>query len=126
VYAESDENGVHAHPVADHLLLVLDGEATFLDAGGNETVIGVYEGMMVPRGTAYALPSSGLGNSVMVRVGAPTDSQLAAAGSVTFRGVPSSILSASPSTARKRKAGRPPTKGAPWPANPIPGRFFTS
>ena len=35
VYAEGGENGVHAHADEDHLFLVLDGEATFVDAEGS-------------------------------------------------------------------------------------------
>jgi mannose-6-phosphate isomerase-like protein (cupin superfamily) len=126
VYAEGGENGVHAHPLEDHMFLVLDGEATFVDAEGNETVVGAYEGMMVPRGSAYAFRSSGSGCLVMVRVGAPIDSQLADEGSSSLLGIPASIQrrvavdgADAPGLARSNKTGAVP-------GVPIPGRFFPS
>lgn len=73
IYADGGENGLHAHPAEDHLFLVLDGEATFYDDAGTETVVTRYEGMIVPRGAFYRFRSTGPGNLVMVRVGAPAD-----------------------------------------------------
>lgn len=73
IYAEGGENGLHAHSAEDHLFFILDGEATFLDASGRETVIGRGEGMVVPRQTLYCFRSTGATNLVMLRVGAPTD-----------------------------------------------------
>jgi mannose-6-phosphate isomerase-like protein (cupin superfamily) len=76
VYAEGGENGVHAHPLEDHLFFVLAGEATFIGPHDETQVVGPYEGMLVPRGTLYAFRSTGTRNLVMLRVGAPTDTTL--------------------------------------------------
>jgi mannose-6-phosphate isomerase-like protein (cupin superfamily) len=79
VYAEGGENGIHAHPNEDHMFFVLAGEATFLAPDERETVVGPYQGIMMPRGAAYAFRSSGSHNLVMLRVGAPTDTAMIAA-----------------------------------------------
>jgi len=71
VYAEGGENQLHAHPVEDHLFIVLAGQATFVDADGEETVVEAFEGMVIPHAVVYAFRSTGEENLVMVRVGAP-------------------------------------------------------
>jgi mannose-6-phosphate isomerase-like protein (cupin superfamily) len=78
VYARGGENGVHSHPDEDHLFFVLAGRATFVDPDDRETVVGPYEGIMLPRGTAYAFRSSADENLVLLRVGAPRDTALVA------------------------------------------------
>jgi mannose-6-phosphate isomerase-like protein (cupin superfamily) len=70
VYAEGGENGLHAHHDEDHSFVVLDGQATFYDKDGNETVVRRYEGIMIPKGTFYRFLSSGTTNLVLLRVGA--------------------------------------------------------
>ncbi len=69
VYAEGGENQVHAHLDHDHSFVVLEGEATFYDKDGNETVIGPYRGIMLPRGTHYSFTNTGEGNLVLIRAG---------------------------------------------------------
>jgi mannose-6-phosphate isomerase-like protein (cupin superfamily) len=94
VYAEGGENGVHAHPNEDHLFFVLAGEATFINPDERETVVGPYEGIMLPRGTAYAFRSSGNHNLVMIRVGAPSDTALIASDPTEVlpgQGIPAAI-----------------------------------
>ena len=73
VYADGGENALHAHGAEDHLFFVLDGSATFTDGNGIETVVGRYEGMVVPRDALYMFRCSGEGNLVMIRIGAPAD-----------------------------------------------------
>ena len=69
VYAEGGENTLHAHLDHDHSFVVLDGQATFTDSDGNETVLGKYEGIMLPRGTHYCFGNTGEGNLVILRAG---------------------------------------------------------
>ena len=120
VYAEGGENGVHAHPYEDHLFLVLAGEATFIDDAGTETVVGVHEGMVVPRSTHYAFHSSGEGNLVLLRVGSPADSSLIEEGEQEEHlGIPASVVG---------RIGVQPlsadNKTGAVPGVPIPGQFF--
>jgi mannose-6-phosphate isomerase-like protein (cupin superfamily) len=127
VYAEGGENGVHAHPVEDHLFFVLAGEATFVDAEGGETVVGPYDGMLVPRGVAYAFKSTGNTNLVMVRVGAPTDTTLLDDRSIEEakgHGIPRPIAQRvgvdggpAPGLSEANKTGA-------IPGVPVPGRMF--
>jgi mannose-6-phosphate isomerase-like protein (cupin superfamily) len=69
VYAEGGENVLHAHLDHDHAFVVLEGEATFQDRDGDETVVGRFEGIMLPRGTHYRFSNSGDGNLVLLRSG---------------------------------------------------------
>ena len=122
VYSEGGENGVHAHPYEDHLFLVLAGEATFIDDAGTETVVGVHEGMVVPRSTYYAFHSSGEGNLVLLRVGSPADSSLIEEGEQEEHlGIPASVVA---------RIGVQPlsadNKTGAVPGVPIPGQFFGS
>lgn len=81
VYAEGGENTHHAHPNEDHAFVVLDGQATFRlprDPKGDpddveEVVLGVNDGIMLPRNTYYSFENSGDGNLAMLRVGASTN-----------------------------------------------------
>ena len=126
VYAEGGENGVHAHPDEDHLFVVLDGEATFVDVEGDLTVVGALEGMMVPRGAAYAFRSTGDGNLVMLRVGAPVDPALADWDDVNPEtGIPDDMMRRTTSDGAPAE-GRDPAvnKTGALPGVPIPGRFF--
>ena len=70
VYAEGGENGLHTHHDEDHAFVVLQGEATFHDETGKETVVKTNEGIMLPRGAYYYFQSSGDENLVLLRVGA--------------------------------------------------------
>jgi mannose-6-phosphate isomerase-like protein (cupin superfamily) len=70
VYAEGGENGLHTHLDEDHAFVVLQGQATFHDEHGTDTVVNKYEGIMLPRGAYYHFTSTGDENLVLVRVGA--------------------------------------------------------
>src|SRR5690348_15958915 len=59
VYAEGGENTLHAHTTNDHLHMVLEGQATFYDEEGNETVANKFEGMFLPKGAFYYFKSTG-------------------------------------------------------------------
>jgi mannose-6-phosphate isomerase-like protein (cupin superfamily) len=70
VYAQGGENGLHTHNDEDHAFVVLQGQATFHDEAGNSTVVGKYQGIMLPRGAYYYFESSGDDNLVLLRAGA--------------------------------------------------------
>lgn len=70
VYAEGGENALHTHLDEDHTFFVLDGEATFYDPDGRPTVVGRYEGLMIPAGAYYRFQSTGDTNLVLLRFGA--------------------------------------------------------
>jgi mannose-6-phosphate isomerase-like protein (cupin superfamily) len=70
VYSEGGENALHTHLHEDHAFIVLEGEATFADRAGNETVVGKYQGISLPRGAFYWFKSTGDTNLVLLRVGA--------------------------------------------------------
>ena len=55
VYAEGGENGLHTHNDEDHAFVILQGQATFHNADGQDTVINKYEGIMLPRGAFYRI-----------------------------------------------------------------------
>jgi mannose-6-phosphate isomerase-like protein (cupin superfamily) len=58
-YAPGRKNTLHTHPGEDHAFVVLDGEATFYDKGGNATVLKKGEGIMLPEGWYYWFQSTG-------------------------------------------------------------------
>ena len=67
VYAEGGENALHTHVKQDHSFFVVAGEATFHDEDDKVTVLGPYEGILLPAGAYYWFQSSGEGNLVMLR-----------------------------------------------------------
>lgn len=72
VYAEGGENALHTHTNEDHVFLVLQGEATFSDEEGTQTVVGKLQGIALPRGAYYWFKSTGDENLVLCRFGAST------------------------------------------------------
>ena len=70
VNAEGGENAIHMHTHEDHAFVVLEGEVTFFDEQGNETTLGQYEGIMLPRGAFYRYLNTGNRNLFLLRVGA--------------------------------------------------------
>ena len=70
VYAEGGENGLHTHLDEDHTFFVLDGQATFYGPDEQSTVVGRYEGILIPAGAFYRFQSTGRTNLVLLRFGA--------------------------------------------------------
>ena len=68
--AEGGENAIHTHLNEDHAFIVLEGEVTFFDENGGETVLGPHQGIMLPRGAYYRYLNTGPGNLMILRVGA--------------------------------------------------------
>ena len=75
LYAEGGENDLHAHPLEEHIFLVLDGEATFFDGREQRTVVKKYQGIHLPKGAMYRFRSTGKVNLVMIRVGAGSNAR---------------------------------------------------
>ena len=90
IYAQGGENDLHAHPEEEHSFIVLEGRAEFFDEVGESTVLGPYEGILLPRGTLYRFRSAGTSNLVMLRIGCGRNSRLPgqADGRVDPAGVP--------------------------------------
>jgi mannose-6-phosphate isomerase-like protein (cupin superfamily) len=70
VYTEGGENALHTHLDEDHTFFVLDGQATFYGPEEQTTVVGRYEGIMIPAGAFYRFQSTGDTNLVLLRFGA--------------------------------------------------------
>lgn len=70
VYASGGENVLHAHPVEDHMFLILQGRATFYDKEGQSFELGRYEGILLPARTYYWFCAAGDEPLVLFRIGA--------------------------------------------------------
>lgn len=71
VYASGGENELHAHTGEDHTFMILQGSAKFFGPQGEETDIGQWQGIMLPRGAYYRFYATSKEPLVMVRVGSP-------------------------------------------------------
>jgi mannose-6-phosphate isomerase-like protein (cupin superfamily) len=69
VYASGGENALHAHGGEDHAFIVLQGKATFTFGDGRTSVVGQYEGVMIPKNVTYKFEADQKENLVMLRVG---------------------------------------------------------
>lgn len=71
VYASGGENELHAHTGEDHTFMILQGSARFFGPQGEETELGQYQGIMLPRGAFYRFYATSKEPLVMIRVGSP-------------------------------------------------------
>ncbi len=69
-YASGGENELHSHPHEDHTFIVLQGNAKFFGPAGEEKIIGLNEGVLLPHGTFYWFQACGDVPLVMARIGA--------------------------------------------------------
>jgi mannose-6-phosphate isomerase-like protein (cupin superfamily) len=69
VYASGGENALHSHGGEDHAFIVLQGKATFTFGDGRTSVLGKYEGVMIPKNGLYKFEADQGENLVMLRVG---------------------------------------------------------
>src|SRR5258707_13424094 len=69
VYASGGENALHSHGGEDHAFIVLQGKATFTFGDGRTSVVGQYEGVMIPKNGLYKFVADEAENLVMLRVG---------------------------------------------------------
>ena len=70
VYASGGENALHSHGAEDHAFIVLQGKATFAFGDGRTSVVGEYEGVMIPKNVQYKFEADESENLVLLRVGA--------------------------------------------------------
>ncbi len=68
-YASGGENALHAHGGEDHAFIVMQGKATFSFGDGGERVVGLHEGVMIPKNVQYKFEADEAENLVMLRVG---------------------------------------------------------
>ena len=69
VYASGGENALHAHGGEDHAFIVLQGKANFTFGDGRTSVVGKYEGVMIPKNALYKFEADQSENLVLLRVG---------------------------------------------------------
>lgn len=69
VYASGGENALHSHGGEDHAFIVMQGKATFTFGDGRTQVVGVHEGVMIPKDVKYKFEADVAENLVLLRVG---------------------------------------------------------
>ena len=69
VYASGGENALHSHGGEDHAFIIMQGKATFTFGDGRTQVVGVHEGVMIPKDVEYKFTADEAENLVMMRVG---------------------------------------------------------
>jgi mannose-6-phosphate isomerase-like protein (cupin superfamily) len=69
VYASGGENALHSHGGEDHAFIVLQGKATFTFADGRASLVGRYEGVMIPKNVLYKFEADESENLVLLRIG---------------------------------------------------------
>ncbi len=47
------ENALHSHGGEDHAFIIMQGKATFTFGDGRTQVVGVHEGVMIPKDVKY-------------------------------------------------------------------------
>jgi mannose-6-phosphate isomerase-like protein (cupin superfamily) len=124
VYSRGGENALHAHTVEDHTFFVVQGAARFSFADGAERLVRTFEGVLLPKGTAYRFEAEGGENLVMLRIGA---AQIGAdwSGDIV-KGSPAEVRQASVLDAEGRPILDPEAKGRTpaEPVRPLAGRVF--
>jgi len=91
VYANGGENALHAHGGEDHAFIVLQGKATFTFGDGRTSVVGKYEGVMIPKNVLYKFEADESENLVLLRVGGGAR-KVAGLSNLTRFGTPKDIL----------------------------------
>ncbi|MFN4283923.1 MAG: cupin domain-containing protein [Alphaproteobacteria bacterium] len=71
VYASGGENELHAHTAEDHVFMILQGSGRFFGPNGEETELGKFDGILLPRGSYYRFYATSEEPLVMIRVGSP-------------------------------------------------------
>lgn len=69
VYASGGENALHSHGGEDHAFIVMQGKATFTFGDGRSQIVGVHEGVMIPKNVQYKFEADVAENLVLMRVG---------------------------------------------------------
>lgn len=64
------ENAMHAHKNQDHSFVVMQGQARFTNARGEQQILNTHEGILIPSGAYYCFENSGTDPLVLLRFGA--------------------------------------------------------
>ncbi len=91
VYASGGENALHAHGGEDHAFIVLQGKATFTFGDGRTSIVGVHEGVMIPKNVQYKFEADEAENLVLLRMGGGARTEKGLADLTPF-GTPKDIL----------------------------------
>jgi mannose-6-phosphate isomerase-like protein (cupin superfamily) len=125
VYASGGENALHAHGGEDHAFIVLQGKATFTFGDGRTAVVGVHEGVMIPKNVSYKFEADEAENLVLLRVGG---GQRAVKGlaELTRFGTPKDVTRQTLDADGAIKVGNSPKNGETAKARIVaPGQFFS-
>jgi mannose-6-phosphate isomerase-like protein (cupin superfamily) len=68
VYASGGENELHCHASQDHMFVILQGSARFVDKDGGTHDVTKHEGVMLPAGVYYWFEATSEEPLVMLRV----------------------------------------------------------
>jgi mannose-6-phosphate isomerase-like protein (cupin superfamily) len=92
VYASGGENALHSHGGEDHAFIVLQGKATFTFGDGRTSIVGQYEGVMIPKNVLYKFEADESENLVMLRVGGGARKDAAGLNDLSPFGTPKDII----------------------------------
>ena len=109
-YASGGENALHAHGGEDHAFIVMQGKATFTFGDGSTSVVGKYEGVMIPRNAQYKFEADEAENLVLLRVGGGQRS-VKGLDNLTRFGTPKDILAQTSFADGSVKVGTDPKNG---------------
>lgn len=125
VYASGGENALHAHGGEDHAFIVLQGKATFTFGDGRTSVVGVHEGVMIPRNVQYKFEADEAENLVLLRVGGG-ERKAKGLDNLTPFGTPRDVVGQTSFADGSVKVGHDPRNGeTAKPRVYAKGRFFS-
>ena len=110
VYASGGENALHSHGGEDHAFIVMQGKATFTFGDGRTQVVGVHEGVMLPKDVKYKFEADEAENLVLLRVGGGVRSVKGLA-SLTRFGTPTDVVDQTKFGDGSKKVGDSPKNG---------------
>ena len=110
VYASGGENALHSHGGEDHAFIVLQGKATFTFGDGSTSVVGVHEGVMIPKNGLYKFEADEAENLVLLRVGGG-QRKVTGLDDLTKFGTPKDILAQTSFADGSVKVGTDPKNG---------------
>ncbi len=110
VYASGGENALHAHGGEDHAFIVLQGKATFTFGDGRTSIVGVHEGVMIPKNVQYKFEADEAENLVLLRVGAG-ERKIKSLDDLTPFGTPKDVVKQTSFADGSTKVGDDPKNG---------------
>lgn len=110
VYASGGENALHSHGGEDHAFIVMQGKATFSFGDGRTQVVGVHEGVMIPKDVKYKFEAETSENLVLLRVGGGVRTATGLAHLTPF-GTPRDVVDQTKFGDGTKKVGNDPKNG---------------